>query len=85
VSNVLTAGQIPTSCEVMWVKSRMRCGGKPVTHTSDGRLYHWEDGHILIRWYVCEPCAQRHQTDKKYLVIPLTDYEVEEARPSGIH
>lgn len=92
MSNVLTAGQIPTLCEMAYWKINgvQRgsidgvCGKKPVTHILLGRLYRTEDGNIPVTFYICADCANDPLNQEFSWCIPLTDYEVEEA-DNGIY
>jgi len=83
MSNVLTAGQIPTSCEHVTVYTGP-CHRQPITHTLVGRLYQCEDDdNILVTNYICAECAVGW-AGPHVLIIPLTEYEVKEAH-LGIH
>jgi len=85
MSNVLTAGQIPTACEVVRaIDSTITppCGKSPIVATVEGRLTH-SDNRVLVRWYVCQTCAVEHSGGRGLWVISLAEYEVEEA--NGIY
>lgn len=83
--NTLRPTQIPTRCEVAGVRMPAIipwvCGGSPVTHTLEGRIYHCEDKDLIpIRLYICEACALKYtRTQGKFIdVQPLTEYTFEE-------
>ncbi len=69
-SNVLTAGQIPTSCELSFVKTGV-CGARPVTHTIEGQPLQ-ESKAINIRLYVCLTHTSWGNTPTS-----LSEYELE--------
>ncbi len=88
MSNVLTAGQIPTSCEIAyfrvgWGSSRSIdgvCGNKPVTHILIGYPEYTENSKRPTRKYICTACSLNPINQwVKSTITPLTDYEVEEA------
>lgn len=71
-SNVLTAGQIPTSCELSFLEIGV-CGARPVTHTIEGQPRQ-ESKAMNIRLYVCLTHASWGD-----IPTPLSDYELEVA------
>jgi len=79
--NVLTAGQIPTSCEQAFYFENTarsidgRCG-KPVTHTLETRLVRSEDERIPVRKYICYKCSLRPWVG---IITSLSDYNLEVA------
>jgi len=77
--NVLTKGQIPTSCEMGWGISYV-CRKYPVTYMIEGRVYHGgEVSKIPLTYYSCTDCAVHPSVQKDCLVTPLSAFEVEKA------
>ena len=75
---MLTAGQIPTACEVTYA-TRI-CSKSPVTHTLEGRVYHFGDeSKVIVRYYSCNNCASRPSTVRSCVITPLSEYELEVA------
>jgi len=74
---VLSKAQIPSSCENRMEIEDLVCGRRPVEFLMEG-LSDWYDSKeggawILLKCYVCRPCATYWATSPSIILTPIDE------------